>query len=172
MNIGWIGTGVMGRSMAGHLLRAGHQVRVFNRSAAKAQLLVDEGAVWADTPAAAARGGDVVFSMVGYPRDVEEIDLKDDGIFSGLGRGAIAVDFTTSSPSLARRLASVGAERGLSVLDAPVCGGDVGAKNAALSIMIGGDKDAVERGQAAVRAAWARRSSTRGPPGAGSTPRW
>jgi 3-hydroxyisobutyrate dehydrogenase len=145
MNIGWIGTGVMGRSMAGHLLRAGHQVRVFNRSAAKAQVLLDEGAVWADTPAAAARGCDVVFSMVGYPRDVEEIYLHDDGVFSGLGRGAIAVDFTTSSPSLARRLTSAGAERGISVLDAPVSGGDIGARNAALSIMVGGDRDAFER---------------------------
>ena len=145
MNIGWIGTGVMGRSMAGHLLRAGHRVSVFNRSRAKAELLLNEGAVWADTPAAAARGAEVVFSMVGYPRDVEEIYLQSGGIFSGLSGGTIAVDFTTSSPSLARRLASTAAERGIAVLDAPVSGGDIGARNATLSIMVGGAQDAFER---------------------------
>jgi 3-hydroxyisobutyrate dehydrogenase len=140
MNIGWVGTGVMGASMAGHLLRAGSQVTVYSRTKAKAAALLGQGAVWADTPRAVAEASEVCFTMVGYPRDVEEIYLGPEGILSGATSGTVAVDCTTSSPSLARRLAQTGAERGIGVLDAPVSGGDVGARNATLSFMVGGDE--------------------------------
>lgn len=147
MDIGWIGTGVMGATMAGHLLRAGHRLTVFNRTKAKAQELMDGGATWAETPSAVAKTSKIVFTMVGYPTDVEEVYLGEKGIFSGIRSGGIAIDFTTSSPSLAKRLAEIGAENGVSVLDAPVSGGDIGAKNATLSIMVGGDQDAFDQVQ-------------------------
>jgi 3-hydroxyisobutyrate dehydrogenase len=136
--IGFVGLGIMGQSMAGHLLAAGHALRVYNRSADKAKALVEQGAVWCDTPGAAAAGSDVVITMVGYPRDVEQVWLGEDGILAA-ARGALLIDMTTSSPGLAQRLAREAAARGCRALDAPVSGGDIGAREARLSIMAGGD---------------------------------
>lgn len=145
MRIGWIGTGVMGRSMAGHLLTDGHELTVFNRTRDKAQDLLDRGATWADSPAAAARACEVVFTMVGYPHDVREVVLGEHGALAGMSGGSVIVDCTTSSPSLAVEISQAAAERGMSSLDAPVSGGDIGARNATLSIMVGGDVAAFER---------------------------
>jgi 3-hydroxyisobutyrate dehydrogenase len=145
MQIGWIGTGVMGASMAGHLMRAGHTLAVFSRTRARAQELIDHGATWADTPRTLAGMSDVIFTMVGYPSDVEDVYLGARGVLSGARSGSLAVDLTTSSPSLARRLAVAGRERGVDVLDAPVSGGDIGARNASLSIMVGGERRAFDR---------------------------
>ncbi len=136
----------MGASMAGHLLQAGHRLTVFSRTRQKAEPLVSRGATWADTPKVVAQNSEVCFTMVGYPRDVESIYLdSNNGILSTLDSGTVAIDCTTSSPSLAVRLANIGAERGVAVLDAPVSGGDVGARTAALSIMVGGDEAAFNR---------------------------
>ena len=148
--IGWIGTGVMGQSMCGHLVAAGYQVTVYNRTKAKTEGVVSQGAVWADTPREVASKSDVVFTIVGFPRDVREVIMgTEDGVFRGFddkpdGTGGIVVDMTTSEPSLAVEMAKEGRDRGISVIDAPVSGGDVGAKNAKLSIMIGGEKSAVD----------------------------
>ena len=139
--IGFVGLGIMGQSMAGHLLAAGHALRVYNRSADKAKALVEQGAVWCDTPGAAAAGSDVVITMVGYPRDVEQVWLGEDGILA-TAKDALLIDMTTSSPELAQRLAREAAARGCRALDAPVSGGDIGAREARLSIMVGGDAGA------------------------------
>jgi 3-hydroxyisobutyrate dehydrogenase len=143
MNVGWIGTGVMGQSMAGHLLAKGHGVRLFTRTKSKAQGLIDRGATWADSPAAAARRAEVTFAMVGYPRDVREVFLGGEGILAGAAKGTVAVDMTTSEPALAREIHA--AAKGVAVLDAPVSGGDIGAREARLSIMVGGDAEAFAR---------------------------
>ncbi len=145
MKIGWIGTGIMGASMAGHLLDAGHELRVFNRTHAKARALIDRGATWCDTPAVAARGAEVVFSIVGYPVDVREVYLGDDGVLSAVESGAVLVDMTTSEPQLAIELADLAAERSATMLDAPVSGGDTGARNGTLAIMVGGEDRAFRR---------------------------
>ena len=136
--IGFVGLGIMGQSMAGHLLAAGHPLRVYNRSADKAKALVGLGAVWCATPGAVAAASDVVITMVGYPRDVEQVWLGEHGILQQAG-GALLIDMTTSSPQLAQRLAHEAADRGCRALDAPVSGGDIGAREARLSIMAGGD---------------------------------
>lgn len=141
--LGWIGTGVMGCSMCSHLQTAGYQVTVFNRTRAKAQPLLDAGATWADTPKDVARASDVVFSMVGFPRDVQEVYFGPSGLLAGLKFGGVAVDMTTTSPSLAADIARRAAQRGAFAVDAPVSGGDLGARNAALSIMCGGDADII-----------------------------
>jgi 3-hydroxyisobutyrate dehydrogenase len=143
--IGWIGTGVMGASMAGHLLDGGHPVTLFSRTRERAEPLLDRGASWADTPAQAAAGAEVVFTMVGLPSDVREVILGDRGALSAIVAGGVIVDMTTSEPSLARELYEVAKARGVGSVDAPVSGGDVGARNATLSIMVGGDAEAVER---------------------------
>lgn len=142
--IGWIGTGVMGKSMCGHLLRAGYRCVVFNRSASKAADLVSAGAKLAETPATVAEQADIVFSMVGYPRDVREITLGKEGTLAAAKSGKVLVDMTTSEPSLAREIYEAAKSRGVHAVDAPVSGGDVGAREARLSIMIGGDGDTVE----------------------------
>jgi 3-hydroxyisobutyrate dehydrogenase len=142
--IGWIGTGVMGASMCGHLLEAGHAVTVTTRTREKADVLVDRGASWANAPRAVAEASDVVFTMVGYPSEVEEVLLADDGVLAHLDDGSIVVDMTSSRPSLAVAIASSAAQRGIGALDAPVSGGDVGARNATLSIMVGGDPAAFD----------------------------
>ncbi|MGD9939794.1 MAG: NAD(P)-dependent oxidoreductase [Clostridia bacterium] len=142
--IAFIGTGVMGASMAGHLLAAGAKVAVYNRTREKAQGLLDAGATWAETPGFAAAGASAVFTMVGYPSDVESIYLAPGGIIESSGPGTILVDHTTSDPALAARIAAAAAARGLTALDAPVSGGDSGARNATLSIMVGGDEAAFE----------------------------
>ena len=140
MNIGWIGTGVMGKSMAGHLQAAGHELWIFNRTKSKAALLCEKGAQWCDAPAEVAKRADIVFTMVGFPKDVEETYLGKDGILSGKGSCRIVVDMTTSQPGLAQTIARAASEKGISSLDAPVSGGDIGARNATLAIMVGGDK--------------------------------
>ncbi|PKL25783.1 MAG: oxidoreductase [Spirochaetae bacterium HGW-Spirochaetae-3] len=141
-DIAFIGTGVMGASMAGHLLKAGARVTVFNRTRSKADALVAAGAAWADSPAAAVAGADVVFTMLGYPSDVEAVYLGADGIVASAKRGALFVDLTTSDPSLAARISAAAAAAGKTAIDAPVSGGDSGARNATLSIMVGGDESA------------------------------
>lgn len=145
MNIGWIGTGVMGCSMAGHLLAAGHVLRVHNRSREKARNLLDRGAGWADTPAAAAAEADAVCVMVGFPSDVEQVLFGTAGALAAMRPGAMVIDFTTSSPSLASRTALAAAAREVDALDAPVSGGDIGAREARLSIMVGGTRAGFDR---------------------------
>jgi 3-hydroxyisobutyrate dehydrogenase len=142
--IGWIGTGVMGRWMCGHLMAAGCRATVFNRSPEKAQPLVDAGAALAATPKAVAAASDVVFAIVGFPKDVREVFLGPDGLVAGAKPGTVLVDMTTSEPALAREIDGVAKAAGLHAIDAPVTGGDVGAKNATLSIMTGGDRDVAE----------------------------
>lgn len=144
-SIAFIGTGVMGRSMAGHLQKAGHRLHVHNRTKAKAQDLLDAGAVWHDTPGSAAAQADFVITIVGYPRDVEETYFAPTGVLAQARPGAVLIDMTTSSPALARRIAAAATAKGLTALDAPVTGGDVGAREARLSIMVGGDAAAFER---------------------------
>jgi 3-hydroxyisobutyrate dehydrogenase len=142
--IGWIGTGVMGRSMCGHLMAKGFRATVHNRTKAKAQGLIDQGAQWAESPRAVAEASDVVFTMVGYPADVREVIFGPNGVLSGAKQGAILVDMTTSQPSLAVEIAQAAQARGVHAVDAPVSGGDIGAREARLSIMVGGDKEVVQ----------------------------
>lgn len=142
--IGFIGIGVMGVSMAAHLMKAGYRVHVYTRTKAKAQGLLDQGAVWESGPAALAPSCSVIFTMVGYPSDVEEVYFGPAGLIANSRKGTILVDLTTSKPDLARRISAAAAERGLSALDAPVSGGDIGAKNATLTIMVGGDENSFE----------------------------
>lgn len=139
--IGWVGTGVMGSSMCGHLHAAGYPTTVTTRTRSRADALIDAGASWADTPADVAGVSDVLFTMVGFPTDVREVVLGDHGVLSGAKPGAVLVDMTTSTPALAVEIAAAAAERDVHVLDAPVSGGDVGARNAALSIMVGGPEE-------------------------------
>jgi 3-hydroxyisobutyrate dehydrogenase len=142
--IGWIGTGVMGRWMCAHCMDKGYAATVYNRSPEKAQPLLDAGAKAAPTPKAVAENSDVVFAIVGFPKDVREVFLGPDGALAGSRPGTILVDMTTSEPSLAVEIYQAAKAKGVHSLDAPVSGGDVGAKNAALSIMIGGDQNVVE----------------------------
>jgi 3-hydroxyisobutyrate dehydrogenase len=141
-SIAFIGTGVMGRSMAGHLQKAGHSLHVYNRTKEKAQALVDAGARWHDSAGSAAAEADFVITIVGFPADVEQTYLAPDGVIARAKPGAVLIDMTTSSPLLAVRIAAAAAKRGLSALDAPVSGGDLGAKEARLVIMVGGDEAA------------------------------
>lgn len=143
--VGFIGTGVMGASMARHLLSKGHAVRVFNRTRAKAQAVLDAGGVFCESPAEVARGSQVVISIVGTPRDVEEVYRGERGVIAAAAPGSLLIDMTTSDPELAVELCRQGRERAVDVLDAPVSGGDVGARNATLSIMVGGETSAFER---------------------------
>lgn len=143
--VAFVGTGVMGEAMAGHLLSAGYPLVVHNRSRDKASTLIQRGAAWADTPGIAALQSDVVITMVGYPADVEQVYLAPGGIIDQAREGALLLDMTTSTPSLAMRIAGAAATRALIALDAPVSGGDVGAKNATLTIMAGGEREGFER---------------------------
>ncbi|MGX1194256.1 3-hydroxyisobutyrate dehydrogenase [Metabacillus sp. SLBN-84] len=143
-SIGFIGTGVMGRSMAMHLLKAGYSVSIYTRTKDKADDLIKEGAVWRETAEELARNSDVVMTMVGYPSDVEELYLGDNGILNAAKTGSYVIDMTTSKPSLAIRIYELAKQKGIYAIDAPVSGGDVGAKEARLSIMAGGDKEAFE----------------------------
>ena len=142
--IGWIGTGVMGRWMCEHAIEKGYTATVYNRSKEKAQPLIDLGAKFATTPKAVAEQSDVVFAIVGFPKDVRDVFLGEDGALAGSKPGAILVDMTTSEPSLAKEIFEAAKGKGVYSLDAPVSGGDVGAKNATLSIMIGGEKAVVD----------------------------
>jgi 3-hydroxyisobutyrate dehydrogenase len=141
--IGWIGLGVMGASMCRRLIEAGYSATVHNRTRAKADPLLERGAVWANSPREVAAAADVVFTMVGHPADVREVILGGHGALAGCRRGAVLVDMTSSQPSLAEEIARTAAERGVASVDAPVSGGDVGARGGTLSIMIGGDQQTV-----------------------------
>lgn len=164
--LGWIGTGVMGSSMCGHLLRAGFSATVFNRTRSKAENLLTQGARWADSPQAVAEASDVVFTIVGYPADVRSVILGPEGVLAGCSPRKIIVDMTTSEPSLAVEIARAAAEKEVHAVDAPVSGGDVGAREARLSIMIGGEREVVE----ALQPCWQAMGKTivhQGGPGAG-----
>jgi 3-hydroxyisobutyrate dehydrogenase len=142
--VGWIGTGVMGSSACRRLLEAGYALTVSTRTRAKAEPLLALGARWADTPAEVAEASDVVATMVGFPADVREVVLGADGALGALATGGVLVDLTTSEPSLAVEIAAAAEGAGVSALDAPVSGGDVGARNGTLSIMVGGDAAALD----------------------------
>ncbi|MCB9639927.1 MAG: NAD(P)-dependent oxidoreductase [Myxococcales bacterium] len=142
--IGWVGTGVMGRWMCQHIMDAGYSVTVHNRTPEKAKPLLEAGATWADTPAQVAAVSDVIFTIVGFPEDVRQVVLGPEGTLAGAAKGAILVDMTTTSPSLAVEISEAAEKKGVYAVDAPVSGGDVGAREARLSIMVGGDKDAVD----------------------------
>ncbi len=164
--IGWIGTGVMGSSMCAHLIDAGFSATVFNRSQAKADGLIAKGATWAGSPKEVAENSDVIFTIVGFPADVREVVLGDYGALAGCRERCILVDMTTSEPSLAIEIANLAAARGVAAIDAPVSGGDVGAREARLSIMIGGERQAVD----ALEVCWNAMGKTivhQGGPGAG-----
>ncbi|HEY7158680.1 MAG TPA: NAD(P)-dependent oxidoreductase [Gemmataceae bacterium] len=142
--IGWVGTGVMGRWMCQHLMSKGYSATVYTRSRDKAKTLLDAGAAWADTPKAVAERCDVLFAIVGFPSDVREVFLGPQGALAGSKAGNVLVDMTTSEPSLAREIHAAAKAKGVGSVDAPVSGGDVGAKEARLSIMVGGDAEVVE----------------------------
>lgn len=142
--LGWIGTGVMGQSMCGHLIAKGFSATVYSRTKAKAEGLVAKGAQWADSPKKVAEQSDVIFSIVGFPADVREVMLGQQGALAGAKSGSILVDMTTSQPSLACEIYEAAKAKGVHSVDAPVSGGDIGAKEARLSIMIGGDKEVVD----------------------------
>ena len=164
--IGWIGTGVMGSSMCGHLIDAGFAATVYSRTKQKAEALVAKGARWAASPKAVAENSDIIFSIVGFPADVREVILGDDGALAGANSGCVLVDMTTSQPSLAVEIYAAANAKDVYSVDAPVSGGDIGARNAALSIMIGGDADVVT----ALQPVWETMGKTivrQGGPGAG-----
>lgn len=164
--LGWIGTGVMGRSMCGHLLKAGYSVSVYNRSPSKVNDLIALGAAACNSPRDVAANSDVVFTMVGFPADVEEVILGESGVLNGLAPGSVLVDMTTSRPSLAQQIYSVASSKGGAALDAPVSGGDIGAREARLSIMVGGDRFVFD----ALHPLWALMGKTfvyQGPAGCG-----
>ena len=143
--IGWIGTGVMGAAMCGHLLQAGYPLTLYTRTKSKAHSLFERGAAWADSPRAVAARSTVIITMVGFPRDVHDVYFGPEGILAGATPGSILIDMTTTEPALSRDIDAAASAKGLHAIDAPVSGGDVGAKNATLSIMAGGDRATVER---------------------------
>ncbi len=144
MKIGWIGTGVMGAPMAGHLQSAGHELYIFNRTKQKAEPLISKGAYWCESLPEVAAHSEIIFTIVSLPADVEEVYLGERGILMAEGPCRIVVDMTTSRPSLAQTIAKTASKGGMNSLDAPVSGGDIGARNATLAIMAGGDKKAFE----------------------------
>ncbi|MCH7519601.1 MAG: NAD(P)-dependent oxidoreductase [Candidatus Dadabacteria bacterium] len=141
--IGWIGTGVMGSPMCLHLIKKHYKAIVNNRTKRKAKQLIDNGAKWAQSPKAVAENADVIFTIVGFPKDVRQVYFGKDGIIEGLKKGSVLVDMTTTEPSLAEEIYEEARRKGASSVDAPVSGGDIGAQAGTLSIMVGGDKDAV-----------------------------
>jgi len=143
--IGWIGTGVMGKSMCAHLLNAGYRISVYNRTKSKADDLINSGAEWYSSPKEVAQKSDIIFTIVGFPKDVEEVYLGDNGILKGVQGGSIIIDMTTSEPSLAQHIYEQARLMGISSIDAPVSGGDVGAKQGTLAIMAGGDKEIYDK---------------------------
>ncbi|PAD34556.1 NAD(P)-dependent oxidoreductase [Terribacillus saccharophilus] len=142
--IGFIGTGVMGKSMSRNLMQAGFELAVYTRTKAKAEELVEAGAVWHDTPASLAANVDAVITMVGYPSDVQEVYFGENGIIHHARPGTYVIDMTTSKPALAEEIHSKAKDKGIFALDAPVSGGDIGAQNGKLAIMVGGDADAFQ----------------------------
>jgi len=145
MKIGFIGTGVMGNAMASHLQKAGHQLYVYNRTKSKAQNLIDAGAIWCENAKEVAIAADVIFSIIGIPADVEEVFLGSEGLVNHAKKGTILVDMTTSTPELAQRIYEAGQENGIHCVDAPVSGGDLGAKNGTLTIFVGANVDVYEK---------------------------
>jgi len=143
MRVGWIGTGVMGAPMCGHLLASGCEVTVHTRTRERAKALLEDGAAWADSPATVIQDAEVVFTMLGFPSDVHEVYFGERGLLEAAPAGRILVDMTTTRPQLARDISEAARARGCRALDAPVSGGDVGARNASLSIMVGGDEEAL-----------------------------
>ncbi len=146
-SLGFIGIGVMGRSMAGHLLKAGYPLTIHSRTQAKAEPLIQQGAVWSSSPAEVSRNSQVVLTMTGYPEDVSSIYFGKNGILNEMKPGGMVIDMTTSSPFLAQKIYKDASEKKIFALDAPVSGGDIGAREARLSIMVGGDKEAFERAE-------------------------
>jgi 3-hydroxyisobutyrate dehydrogenase len=165
-SIGWIGTGVMGGSMAGHLLDAGYELAVFNRTRARAEGLTDAGARWTDSAAELAASVDVVITMLGFPTDVRSTLLGTGGVLEAMRPGGLVIDMTTSEPTLAVEIAAAAADRDVQALDAPVSGGDVGARDATLVIMVGGDEAAFARARP-IFARLGRTVTRQGPAGAG-----
>lgn len=143
--IGWIGTGLMGNPMVKHLLKAGYKVNIYNRTKSKADDLIAMGCTWFDTPTALTAQSDVVITIIGFPKDVEECYFGAEGIFKELKPGTILIDMTTTKPSLAIQIADEAEKKGAEFVDAPVSGGQVGAVNGSLSIMIGGKKETVDK---------------------------
>ena len=143
--VGFIGTGVMGSSMAGHLLAGGNEVHVYNRTKSKAEKLIQAGAVWENSPSELASKCSIIFTIVGYPKDVEDVYLGKNGLIASAVKGSLLVDMTTSSPKLAERIWEDARSKEISVLDAPVTGGDKGAREAKLTILVGGEKEDFER---------------------------
>jgi len=142
--VGFIGIGVMGKSMASNLMAGGYQVHIYTRTKAKTEDLINQGAVWQDSPASIAEAANIIITMIGYPKDVEEIYLGRDGVLQNAVKGSIVIDMTTSSPQLAAQIYQEAEKLGISALDAPVSGGDIGAKDGSLSIMVGGDRETFE----------------------------
>lgn len=142
--IGWIGTGLMGNPMAHHLLKAGYKLKVYNRTKSKAQSLLDAGCKWCDSPADVALSCDIIFTIIGFPKDVEDVYLGTNGILNNVKARSILIDMTTTQPRLAVTIAKMAREKGVEFIDAPVSGGEVGAINGALSVMIGGNKNVVD----------------------------
>ncbi|EIF12942.1 MULTISPECIES: NAD(P)-dependent oxidoreductase [Bacillus] len=142
--VGFIGLGVMGNSMASHILEAGYPVLVYTRTKQKAEEILNKGAVWQETVKNLSEKADIIITMVGYPSDVEEIYLGENGILCHAKEGAFVIDMTTSKPSLAKKIAEKAKEKSIHALDAPVSGGDIGARNGTLAIMAGGEKEAFE----------------------------
>lgn len=145
LTIGFIGTGVMGRSMASNILNGGYKLLVNNRTKESADTLVEKGAVWKDSIADLAKDADVIITIVGYPNDVENIYFREDGILNNCKKGTIVIDMTTSKPSLAQRIFNEAKAKDISALDAPVSGGDIGARDGKLTIMVGGEKEVFEK---------------------------
>lgn len=145
MKIGFIGTGVMGNSMIQNLMNAGHQLYIYTRTKSKAEELIKKGANWLENPKEIAKNTEIIITMVGYPEDVRDIYFGENGIFEGAQQDTIAIDMTTSTPSLAKEIDTYARKLQMLSLDAPVSGGDIGAKNGTLSIMVGGDQQVYER---------------------------
>ncbi len=164
--IGWIGTGVMGLSMCGHVMERGYSATVFNRTRSKALPLVEKGAVWVNSPREVVEKSDIVFTVLGFPEDVREVYFGREGILEAVRPGVILVDMTTTEPSLAGEIYLAAKERGAFAVDAPVSGGDMGARNATLSIMTGGDREVVEAIQPILEA-MGKNLVHQGPAGAG-----
>lgn len=150
-SIAFIGTGVMGASIVKHLLNNGYEVTVYTRTKEKAMSLMALGASWASSPAEAFAGKDIAFTMVGYPSDVEEVYFGENGLFQTAKAGSVVIDMTTSEPTLAKKIYAYANEIGVNALDAPVSGGDIGAQNGTLSIMIGGDVEVFNRVSSVLR---------------------
>lgn len=164
--VGFIGTGVMGRSMALNLISAGAALAVHTRTREKAADVVAAGAAWAASVGEAVADAEIVVSIVGFPEDVREVYLGGDGVLAAARHGTVAVDMTTSRPSLAREIHAAAAARGIRTLDAPVSGGDVGAREGTLSIMVGGDREAFETALPALES-MGKRVVLQGPAGSG-----